>query len=165
MPKTCYRTGIPPRLRRSTVKSPQKTAGNLIMQRGRKSVDNLSTVVALVPGQRPEPPAELTRAQAAVWKTTIWALRVDWFGPENFPLLTQYCRHAALADVIAKAINVTSIQTDLSRFARLTAMQARESAVIASLATRMRLTIQSSRDSRISKRDPGAGRPRPWEPG
>ena len=135
------------------------------MQRGRKSAENLSKVVALVPGQRPEPPAELTRAQAAVWKTTIWALRVDWFGPENFPLLTQYCRHAALADVIAKAINVTSIQTDLSRFARLTAMQARESAVIASLATRMRLTIQSSRDSRISKRDPGAGRPRPWETG
>jgi hypothetical protein len=135
------------------------------MQRGRKSAESQSIVVSIVPGQRPDPPAELTRAQAAVWSTTVGALRDGWFGPENFPLLTQYCRHAALADVIAKAINVTSIQTDLSRFARLTAMQARESAVIASLATRLRLTIQSSRDSRISKRDPGAGRPRPWEPG
>jgi hypothetical protein len=68
------------------------------MQRGRKSAENLSKVVALVPGQRPETPAELTRAQAAVWKTTVWALRIDWFGPENFPLLAQFCRHVALAD-------------------------------------------------------------------
>jgi hypothetical protein len=135
------------------------------MQRGRKSAESQSVIVALVPGQRPEPPAELTAKQAEIWKFTVAALRHDWFGPENWPLLTQYCRHAALADVIAKGINVTSIQTDLSRFARLTAMQARESAMIASLATRMRVTIQSSRDSRISKRDPGAGRPKPWEIG
>jgi hypothetical protein len=66
---------------------------------------------------------------------------------------------------IAKAITATDIDADLSRFARLTAMQARESAVISSLATRLRMTVQSSRDSRISKRDPSVGRPRPWEAG
>jgi hypothetical protein len=123
-------------------------------------------VVALVSGtRRPQPPRELTPEQAQVWKTTAGALRADWFGPENFALLAQYCRHAALADVIDKALRATDINAHLARFARLAAMQSRESAMISSLATRMRLTIQSSRDSRISKRDPLANRLRPWETG
>jgi hypothetical protein len=133
------------------------------MQRGRKSAESQSVIVALVPGQRPEPPAELTAKQAEIWKFTVAALRHDWFGPENRPLLTQYCRHVAIADVVAKAITATDIKAELARFARLGAMQARETSAIISLATKMRLTNQSSRDSRHVKRDPGAGRPRPWE--
>jgi glycerol-3-phosphate O-acyltransferase len=134
-----------------------------MVQRGRKSPESQAVVVALVPGTRPEPPRELTPEQAQVWKTTVGALRADWFGPENFALMAQFCRHAALADVIDKALRATDIKADLARFARLAAMQSRESAMISSLATRLRMTVQASRDSRISKRDPGAGRPKPWE--
>jgi glycerol-3-phosphate O-acyltransferase len=142
-----------------------KTGENSMTQRGRKSAEAQSVVVSLLPGERPEPPAELTAAQAKVWKTTVGALKVGWFGAENFALLAQYCRHVAIADVVAKAITATDIKADLPRFARLGAMQARETAVIISLATKMRLTNQSSRDSRHVKRDPLANRPRPWETG
>jgi hypothetical protein len=139
-----------------------------MIQRGRKS----SAELAVVPGvpridaiQKPDPPAELTPDQAETWKITVAAMRRDWFGPENGPLLVQYCRHVTNANVVAKAITATDIKADLARFARLGAMQARETSAIISLSTKMRLTHQASRDSRHVKRDPGAGRPRPWEVG
>ena len=133
------------------------------MKRGRRSSAELGIVTGFP--QRPEPPEELTADQAQIWRTAVGAFRPDWFGPENWPLLVQYCRHVAISNVIARQIHAIDIDADFNRFGRLAGLQGRESSMIVSLARQLRMTIQSSRDSRISKRDPGAGRPRPWETG
>jgi hypothetical protein len=54
--------------------------------------------------RRPEPPEHLSKEAAEVWREVVGATRVDWFGVETWPLLEQYCRHACLARLIAKAI-------------------------------------------------------------
>jgi hypothetical protein len=50
------------------------------MQRGRKSAESLA-ILAAVPGQRPEPPAELTAEQAAEWRAIVGRRPVDCFTP------------------------------------------------------------------------------------
>ena len=129
-------------------------------QRGRRSSASLA-IVPIGQPQRPEPPKHLGKEAAAVWCETVGALRPDWFGRETHPILEAYCRHVVLARVIAKAIP-TEIGEDVSAFDRLTAMHARESQAIASLATRMRLTHQSSFDRKTVKRNEYTG-PKPWE--
>jgi hypothetical protein len=41
------------------------------MQRGRKSSESNRLLLALVPGQRPEPPAELTARQGEIRKSRL----------------------------------------------------------------------------------------------
>jgi hypothetical protein len=106
-----------------------------------------------------------TTAQKEVWVAIVRAMRPDWFAAETWPLPVQFCRHVTNASVIAKALDATNIGTDLACFARLAGLQAQETSAIISLSTKMRLTHQASRDSRHVKRDPGAGRPKPWETG
>ena len=57
------------------------------------------------------------------------------------PLLVEYCRHVVLAGIIAKAIEASHLRKELT-------LLARESAMIAMLASRMRLTPRSRTDSR-----------------
>jgi hypothetical protein len=128
-------------------------------QRGRKSSASLA-VVPLTQPQRPEPPEYLSKAAAEVWREVVSAMRPDWFGRETHPILEQYCRHVVLARLIANAIPAEI--DDIAGFDRLTAMHCRESAMVATLATRMRLTHQSSFDRKTVKRDEYTG-PRPWE--
>jgi hypothetical protein len=52
---------------------------------------------------------------------------------------------------------------DLARLAKLLTMHAAETAMIVRLATKLRLTPQSSADARTPKRDPAAGLRKPWE--
>jgi hypothetical protein len=134
-------------------------------QRGRKSSASLS-VVAAIPNYRPEPPPELGPEEAAVWRFTVAAMRPDWFGGETHPLLAQYCRHVVIARTLANAITATTAKSDmvmLDRLNRLLAMQARETAAIAKLATRMRMTQQATRNSKtVANVNPG---PKPWERG
>lgn len=132
------------------------------MKRGRKSAE-----FGIVAGfsQHPAPPEALTDDEAEIWRTAVSAFRPDWFGPENYPLLTAYCRHVAIGSLLAKRMHTLDIDADLKRFARLAGLQRAESSMVVVLARQLRMTIQSSRDSRIAKRDPGAGRPRPWETG
>ena len=124
-------------------------------QRGRKSAAKLSIVAG--PSKRPEPPPSLTEDAARVWRDTVGAVRVDWIGPESFPVLEQFCRHVAIANQVAAAI--TSAEPYGENWARLVKIQLRESQAIASLATKLRLTVQSTRTSRSTKAAPT----RPWE--
>ena len=132
-------------------------------QRGRKSAQ--LSIVPSIDIQRPEPPEELTAEQAEVWRTTCNALRADWFKPETWPLLAQFCRHVSYARLVAKAIEAADPKADIGHFNRLLVMHEREGGAMISVATKLRLTKQSSSYSRAVKHDPGAGRPKPWEIG
>ena len=71
----------------------------------------------------------------------------DWFG-RALELLEAYCRHVSQADFLAVRINAFELEwladpEGLQRYDRLLGMAVRESAVMLSLATKMRLTPQS----------------------
>lgn len=100
---------------------------------------------------------------ATIWRRTVAAMKPTWFGPETWPLLVQFCRHTVIADDLAAAINKAGRPGDLV-YTRLVGMLQRESMMIASLSTKMRLSHQSSRHPASLRQDPMAGRRKPWEP-
>src|SRR3954451_18956821 len=122
-------------------------------QRGRKSAASLTVAtVTGLPGQRPQPPDELTDEQAEVWRAVVATKPADWFQPDTHPLLTQYCRHTVAARVLARQIDgmdpaCLADEDQLRRYEKLLAMRERESRAINALARGMRLTQQSRYDA------------------
>lgn len=137
--------------------------------RGRKSSAALAVVTTL-PGQRPEPPAELTDEQADEWRAVVGRMPSDWFTRETHELLANYCRHVTKARTLAKAIDGFDpewlVDEDgLKRFDKLTQMAEREGRAMSSLATRMRLTQQSRYNpaaANTSSSKSGSG-DKPWQ--
>ena len=123
-------------------------------QRGRKSTASLSVVRAL-PGSRPEPPDELTTEQAEEWRIIVARMPADWFTRETHPLLVDLCRHIVRARVIAAKIDDFDpewLVTDAGArtYDRLCAMGERETRMMSSLATKMRLTQQSRYAAKVA---------------
>lgn len=134
-------------------------------QRGRKGAAQLTVVTAenIVQIGRPEPPEDLTPEQAAVWSEVVNRLPADWFPAETWPLLAQYCRHVMAARAIASMIErlQSSDAFNIEDFDALLRMQEREGRALSSLATRMRITQQSTYSARKSS---GSTKNRkPWE--
>jgi hypothetical protein len=134
--------------------------------RGKKSVGELS-VVALS-ARRPEPPAELTAAEAVIWGAVVGTKPPDWFAADSFPLLVAYCRAIAVSNGLARAISTfddegLSDAQALAQYDKLLQMQERQCRLIASLATRMRLSQQSRFDRKKAGASAPPGPP-PWEP-
>jgi hypothetical protein len=76
-------------------------------QRGRRSLAALTlfgstSQVERMP--RPEPAADLSDAEAAVWRDVTASLPAEWFRPKQIPLLTQYCWHVVAADQIQTSL-------------------------------------------------------------
>lgn len=145
--------------------------------RGRPSLASLSVVQTGVDEyQRPSPPAELSSEQRMEWLAVVNRLPADWFQPETYPLLSQYCRHVVSARRVAEL--VSALEEEMARepaegeskvelmlgatkaMDRLLKMQEREGRAMSSLATRMRLTQQSTYDPKTKK--PPQVR-KPWE--
>jgi len=149
--------------------------------RGRESGQDISTRLATTAvQQRPEPPEELNAEQMAEWRAVVNRLPADWFPRETWGMLAQYCRHVVASNRIAQLINqmeagLSTIvlnethpaddESDdcagfsLKAYDKLLAMQEREGRAMSSLATRMRMTQQSTFDKERKKGKPGA---RPW---
>ena len=132
-------------------------------QRGRRSGEALGIAAVQVNVRtRPDPPEGLNSDEEKLWREITEALRPDWFEPETVPLLAQYVRHAVLAANIGKRINLAGpIDREFIKLARLHLAQ---TAALIRLATKLRLTIQSSTDSRTSKHVEYRG-PKPWDYG
>lgn len=133
--------------------------------RGRDSAASQEIVRLVQPIERierPKPPAELTDEQAEEWREVVGRMPADWFPRETHPLLTDYCRHVVMARKIAQLISQAEEgeTLDVAEYDRLGKMAERESRVIASLATKMRLTQQTTYDK--SKKKP-SGVKKPWE--
>lgn len=158
--------------------------------RGRTSGADLAVVPQksmAVATQRPEPLPELTQEQASEWRAIVDRLPADWFPRESWALLAQYCRHVVSSNRIAQMIrsievgphsgDAASVRAmreedddsgeegfSLKDYDKLLAMQEREGRAMSSLATRMRLTQQSTYHPEKSK-GKGAGMKKPWELG
>jgi phage terminase small subunit len=130
-----------------------------MVQRGRKSA--ASNVVALVDvkQRKPDPPKYLTKEQAEVWKITVDAMKGGAFPPATHPLLEAYCVAVGSSRFIEKALRETDPTTDFRRFRMLSSMQARQSSMIAMLATRLRILPKNN--SRQNRHEPPYVKP--WE--
>ena len=144
-------------------------------QRGRKSTNSLLTTGVAIPGdnvQRAQVPEELDDDEAAEWCAVVERMPVNWFPRETYGVLTQYCRHVVRARKLAVRIRDLEKQGEFTMFGQaapvfdlktyniLMKMQTNESITIASLATKMRFTQQSTIDKTAKKA--GVGK-KPWE--
>jgi len=129
-------------------------------QRGRKSVASLTTAptVAFLPA-RPDPPADLSAAEAQEWAAIVHRLPADWFPRETHGLLAQYCRHIVAGRRVAKLIEGVA-DDDVPALARLLRIQVAQSMAIAGLSGKMRLAQSATVDRRRTR---GPSAPRPWE--
>lgn len=123
--------------------------------RGRKSAASLTVITpeGVETNRRPLPPAELNDEQAVEWTAVVNRLSADWFPRESHSMLALYCRHVVSARRVAQLIEAAEAEEslDLERYDRLLKMQERESRAISSLATRMRMSQQSTHDPRRKK--------------
>lgn len=112
--------------------------------------------------ERPQPPIDLSDEQAAEWVLVVNRLPADWFPDETHGLLAQYCRHIVAARRISALIARAeeAEEFDVREYDILLKMQEREGRAMSSLATRMRLTQQTTYDK--SKKKPSSVR-KPWE--
>lgn len=134
-------------------------------RRGRTSIAALAVQKSgkvLQVMQRPDAPYDLTDEQADEWRAVVDSLPAEWFPRETWPLLSQYCRHVVNARRVAQLITQALGQKtlDVVDYDKLLAMQEREGRAISSLATRMRLTQQTTYDK--SKKKPSRVA-KPWE--
>ena len=147
--------------------------------RGRTSAAELSVISGggVETIRRPDAPTDLTDEEAEVWRKVTNRLPADWFPAETLPMLSQYCRHSVAATRVASMIEqldkeiAQTIKDGTSAgeavlgtakmLDRLLKMQERESRCIASLATKMRISQQTTYDK--SRKKPGQGPRKPWE--
>ena len=125
-------------------------------QRGRKSAASLAAVKKIP--QRPKAPGDLTPDQKKIWKKTVDAMAVDWFRPETHDILRQYCVHVCESNRIRILIDgLIDDKLSIKLFGfydKLLKMQEREGRALSSLATRMRLTQQSTYRPEKNKESP-----------
>lgn len=129
-----------------------------------KALEQAGLVAEFVP-ERPDPLPDMPREQREEWVAVVNRMPVEWFPRETHQLLAQYCRHACESRRIAGIIRAHTVEPDITEawlkdYDRLLKMQEREGRAMSSLATRLRITQQSSIDKRTQKPlEPDA----PWE--
>lgn len=132
--------------------------------RGPRSSASLSVISSsgIEAVERPRAPKELTDEQSFEWTAIVNRMPADWFPRETHGMLAQYCRHVISARRVAQLLAdcETSEDFDVENYDRLLKMQEREGRALSSLATRMRLSQQTTYDK--SKKKPGQTR-KPWE--
>jgi len=134
-------------------------------KRGRPSAASLelASPSRLETIERPDAPYDLTDEQSDEWWAVVNRLPADWFPRETHPMLADYCRHVIksrrVAQLVADAENASDLDIDL--LDKLYKMAERESRAITSLATKMRISQQSTTNHRADKGSRGLRKP--WE--
>jgi hypothetical protein len=107
---------------------------------------------------RPKPPEQLPEEGKEIWRGIVAGFRSDWFqGCEA--VLECYCETVVLKRQIASMVSQCSI--DDPRYGELVRLYLGVVSSIISAATKLRITPQSTRDSRNVKHVPLG--PMPWE--
>lgn len=127
-------------------------------QYGRKSAASLS-VLPMGEQPRPEPPDSLTEEEAQIWRDVVGGLPPEWFGAETWLLLEQYCRHGSRARAIARAVSalgekIGTDDFDALAYDKLLIREQAMSGTLAALATKMRISQQSTYDRPTKKAKP-----------
>jgi hypothetical protein len=130
-----------------------------------------NVVAIAAPIQHPAPPARLTAEQAEIWVETVTPLDPTWFRPESWRMLSSYCRHVVNAERLSPMVERAFDDLDAIGIAdpeivkaadKVAAMHEREVRAASSLATRLRITPQSTRTADQTK--PAVKPAKPWDP-
>ena len=134
-------------------------------QHGRKSSEALALASArknslVETTQRPDAPYDLTDEQATEWWAVVNRMPADWFPRETHAMLASYCRHVVSSRRVSEMIHALEkqieeeVKSGEDKFTimmqaskamdRLFKMQDREGRAISSLATKMRISQQST---------------------
>jgi hypothetical protein len=140
-----------------------------MIKRGKKSAAELSVIVDVSRRLPPPPPAELSDAQAAVWRDTAANLPGDWLDASG-PILIEYSRHVCRSRLLERMVRDfeaewTKVEGGLERLDRLLAMADRETRSALACARALRLTPQAriepkTAGTRIANNPTGR---RPWD--
>jgi hypothetical protein len=115
-------------------------------KRGRIGVADLA-LVRVADVVRLAAPADLTDAEREQFVAVVNTMPPDYFRPEHRSLILQYIRHRAEADRCAALLrSIVASLDNLVAYSRLLRMQDRESRVLSSLATKLRITPQAQRN-------------------
>ena len=140
-----------------------------MQQRGKKSLASKLSPVTALPSRLLAPPDDLAPDEAEVWSRVVATKPADWWDAGSVPLLAQYARASVQAEQVAELVRVVlaglrSDPDELGRYKDLRNIQAKLSAELTSLATKMRLTQQSrynAKNSDTASRKVGGARP--WQ--
>lgn len=135
--------------------------------RGRASAAELSVISGggVETLRRPDVPPELNDEERDIWRSVVNRLPADWFPAETLPMLAQYCRHTVASRRVASLIEAMQSDTEgfsIKDYDRLLKMQERESRCLASLATKMRISQQTTYD-KSRKKGAVLAPKKPWE--
>lgn len=140
------------------------------MKRGPKSAADLATVTP-IGAARPQPPDDLSTAQAEIWRGIVNRLPQDWFPRETLTILAAHCRHVTTHRLLSDAIDLyqpdwLTVEGGVERLGKLTAMRDRETRGMVATARALRLTKASQTRPetayRAAKAATSDGR-RPWD--
>lgn len=123
--------------------------------RGRISSAALTVVGAseIEPVERPQAPAELTPEQKLEWYAIVNRMPADWFPRETHSMLAQYCRHIVRARRLGQLLDTaeSADDFDVKEYRDLLRSEEEQSRAIASLATKMRISQQTTYDKSKKK--------------
>jgi hypothetical protein len=108
--------------------------------RGPKSIAEKLTVVKFVPAPV-DPPAPLSDAEAAIFRSVVAAMPDGWFRADTVALLVEYSRAVDACNELAKMRN----QPDMTMrdIALVLATHEKQARLVAMFSTKMRLSQQS----------------------
>jgi hypothetical protein len=112
-----------------------------------------------IPGsKRPPPPADMSPREQQIWRDIVDARPVFYFGRETYPMLEALCMHAMQAEMLAAELRRNPTRHLRNEHRKQTAM-------IATLSTRLRLSKLGRRKHQSSEEREAASAPRRrlWE--
>lgn len=117
----------------------------------RQSQASLSIVAASTSlPARPEPPADLNEAAAAIWRRIVASRDPRYFDVGSQNLLATLCKAQAEADRIARIVAGLDPLEDRVSFTQLTRVVDMHRSRVSQLSTRLRLTKQSQLDAKTA---------------
>jgi len=120
-------------------------------RRGKRSANEVQTgliTVDIARAMPPPPPAELTDAQAQVWRDAAASLPGGWLSRGSIPVLVEYCRRVCRARLLEAQVarfevEWTHVEGGLERFNQLLIMADRETKAVIAAARALRITPRS----------------------
>jgi hypothetical protein len=134
--------------------------------------DAIATAAVAAPSPKLEPPATLAPEARKVWHEIVGRLPAEWFSADNAPLLEQLCNHTVFARRLAADIEaLRNVPLDdfetRAQLGPLLKLHTLQTAQMASISTKLRLTVQShyrgEQAKNIRKATIGDDVPKPWE--
>jgi hypothetical protein len=131
----------------------------------RQSVASHAAVEYALQGPKLAPPVGLTKEQAGYWRALVDAFPAERFGVDHVPVLLELVRHMATSARIDEGLSAMKRRPKGADFFALATAARDEAKLIAALASKLRLTpdttkAQQQAENERKRTPPG---PRPWE--